>query len=76
MSVSDGGSTWQRDQRVQLAMSLNPYAGWPTSIQLPSGDIITVYAATAYLEGEGVSLTAPGKGDTVAESVRWKLPPR
>lgn len=72
----DGGKTWDDQHPIQLAMSLSVYTGWPTSLQLPGGDILTTYAITGYLEGEGVSLTKPGKGDTVAEAVRWKLPPR
>lgn len=71
----DNGKTWDFTHPIMLAVSMNCYTGWPTSIQLPDGGILTAYAVTAYLEGEGVSLMRPGKGDTVAESVRWQLPP-
>ncbi len=71
MFSSDNGQTWDKVHTVQLALSLNCYAGWPTSIQIDSGEVVTIYAITAYLEGEGVSLTGPGKGDHVCESVRW-----
>ncbi|MBI2193470.1 MAG: exo-alpha-sialidase [Planctomycetes bacterium] len=70
----DDGQTWDRDHPILLAMSLNCYTGWPTSIQLAGGDILTAYAKVAYLEGEGVSLMNRGKNDTVAEAVRWALP--
>ena len=72
----DGGRSFDLAHPVHLAHSLNPYTGWPTSVELPDGEILTVYATTAYLEGEGVSLTRPGKGDGVAEAVRWRVPPR
>ena len=70
---TDEGRTWDTQHPIQLAYSMNCYTGWPTSIQLVNGDIVTAYAITGYLEGEGVSLMRPGKGDTVAECVRWKL---
>lgn len=70
----DEGKSWDLDHPVLLAMSLNCYTGWPTSIQLPAGDILTSYAKVAYLEGEGVSLMNRGKNDTVTEVVRWELP--
>lgn len=72
---NDGGRTWDTQHPIQLAMSLTMYAGWPTSLQLPNGDILTAYAITAYQEGEGAKVLTPGKGDTVAEVVRWQLPP-
>lgn len=74
MLSEDGGRSWDRDHPVQLAFSMNCYTGWPTSTQLANGDILTAYAVTAYLEGDGVSLMAPGQNDTVAEAVRWQLP--
>ena len=74
MFSHDNGQTWDKTHTVQLALSLNCYAGWPTSIQLDSGEIVTTYAVTGYLEGEGVSLMVPGRGDCVCESVRWTPP--
>jgi hypothetical protein len=76
MFSNDDGKTWDTIHTIQLAISLNCYAGWPTSIQLDNGEIVTTYAIAAYLEGEGVSLTGPGKGDQVAESIRWTPPPK
>ena len=71
----DNGKTWDFGHPIMLALSMNCYTGWPVSIQLADGQILTAYAVTGYLEGEGASLMRPGKGDTVAESVRWALPP-
>ena len=71
----DDGRTFDLAQPIQLALSLNCYTGWPTSVELSGGELLTVYATTAYLEGEGASLDRPGKGDGVAEAVRWHLPP-
>ncbi len=70
----DNGQTWDTDHPIQLSYSLTSYAGWANSIQLPDGDILTVYATTAYLEGKGHKPMTPGRGDTVTEVVRWRLP--
>ena len=72
----DNGKTWDFGHPIMLALSMNCYTGWPASVQLPDGQILTAYAVTGYLEGEGASLMRPGKGDTVAESVRWGTSPR
>jgi hypothetical protein len=72
---SDQGKTWDTEHPIMLALSMNCYTGWPTSLQLPNGDLLTAYAIAAYLEGEGVSALRPGKGDSAAEAVRWHLPP-
>ena len=70
----DVGKTWSLDRPIHLAPSLSCYTGWPTSVQLPDGDIITAYYTTAYQEGEGTCLDHPGKNDGVTEVVRWALP--
>ena len=63
----DDGRTWSVDNPIQLAISTRVYTGWPTSVQLDDGSIVTMYAAGHYV----------GKKDfTVAESVRWTLPPK
>jgi len=63
----DNGRTWSTDNPIQLAISTRVYTGWPTSVQLDDGSIVTVYATGPYL----------GKKDhTLAESVRWTLPPK
>ncbi len=70
----DNGHTWDTDHPIQLSISLTAFTGWANSIQLPNGDILTAYAITAYLEGEGRAQMMPGRGDTAAEVVRWRLP--
>ena len=73
----DGGMTWSLDSPIHLAPGLSCYTGWPTSVQLPNGDIITAsYYTTAYQEGEGTCLDHPGKNDGVTEVVTWQLPPK
>ena len=63
----DNGSTWTTDSPIQIADSLSVWVGWPTSVELDDGSILTMYATTAYA----------GKTDqTRAETVRWRLPPR
>lgn len=63
----DNGKTWSTDSPIQLAVSTRVYTGWPTSVQLDDGSIVTMYAASPYV----------GKKDfTVAETVRWTLPPK
>ena len=63
----DNGRTWSTDTPIQLAISTRVYTGWPTSVQLDDGSIVTMYALGTYL----------GKNDhTLAESVRWTLPPK
>ena len=68
----DGGRTWDTQHPVQLALSLTGYMGWPTSVQLPCGDIVTAYALTAY-EWDGKS--PKNNFQMVCESIRWQLPP-
>jgi len=70
----DNGQTWDTDHPIQLSISLTGYTGWANSIQLPNGDILTAYAITAYLEAEDHKAMEPGRGDTAAEVVRWRLP--
>jgi len=63
----DNGKTWSIDNPIQLAISTRVYTGWPTSVQMDDGSIVTMYAASPYV----------GKKDfTVAETVRWTLPPK
>jgi len=64
----DGGETWDQDHPMQLSMSPEFTTGWPTSIELPDGLIITLYATTPYPIKDRqfwVSTT---------ECVRWRLP--
>ena len=63
---SDGGKTFDRDNPIQLAISSNCYTGWPVTLQLEDGSLITSYATTIYAEKD------PPR--TVCEVVRWRLP--
>ena len=62
---SDGGKTFDRDNPIQLAVAANCYAGWPVTLQLADGSLITSYATTIYAE-EDTSRSA-------CEVVRWTL---
>ncbi len=73
--TEDNGQTWDTDHPIQLSMSLTAFTGWANSVQLGNDDILTAYAITAYLEGEGHAQMMPGRDDTAAEVVRWRLPP-
>ena len=65
---ADGGRTWDIDHPVQLGIGWDYYVGWPTSIQLPGGDILTVYGVRAYRESDY------HMRDQVVQTIRWKLP--
>jgi hypothetical protein len=70
----DRGKTWDTEHPIQLALSLTVYTGWPTSLQLPNGDILTAYTITAYdPEADEKVLNIAIKG-TSDECVRWQLP--
>ena len=64
---NDNGKTWSTDRPIYLAYSTRCYTGWPTSVQLADGSILTMVAASAY---------AGSQDFTRAETVRWQLPPR
>lgn len=61
----DGGRTWDQDNYIQLAVSNDIYVGWPVTLQLPDGSLVTSYAATTYL--------CQKPDTTTCEVVRWKL---
>ena len=63
---SDGGKTFDRDNPIQLAISSNCYAGWPVTLQLEDGSLITSYATTIYAEKD--------LPRSACEVVRWRLP--
>gem|GEM_PF-954614 len=67
MLSEDNGRTWNTNQPIYLAYSTECYTGWPTSVQLDDGSILTMVAVTAY---------AGRQDQTRAEVVRWQLPPR
>ena len=62
----DEGKSWDLDHPIQLALSAANYAGWPVTLQLADGSLITSYAITAYLKQPPET--------TVTEVVRWEMP--
>jgi hypothetical protein len=75
MLSEDNGKTWDRKRPIRLAYSLSVYCGWPSSVQLPDGDIVTYYVGSRYRE-KSANVFVPGAGDGFSETVRWKLPAR
>ena len=63
----DRGKTWDTDHPVHLAISRADLFGWPTSIRMPDGTILTSYTIKAYEETTQVN-------DSATEVVRWQLP--
>ena len=63
----DAGRTWHLDHPIYLAGSLAGFFGWPTSIALADGTIVTSYTIKAYEE-------STQENDSVTEVVRWSLP--
>ena len=62
----DGGRTWDLDHPVQLALSADVYLGWPVTLELPDGSLITSYASTSHYK------ETPDQH--CCEIVRWSLP--
>lgn len=62
----DQGKTWDLDHPSQLALSASNYVGWPVTLQLSDGSLLTSYAVTAYLHQPPAIY--------VCEVVRWRLP--
>ena len=66
VTSGDGGKTWNRERPLQLAVSATCYAGWPFTLELADGSLITSYATTIY--------TKKDPPTTACEVVRWRLP--
>ena len=66
MVSADAGQTWDRSRPVQLALSAKNNVGWPVTLQLKDGSLLTAYALTAYLD-QPPDLY-------VTEVVRWRWP--
>lgn len=62
----DQGRTWDREHPIQLALSADVYTGWPVTLQLSDGSLITSYASTTYYREVPDHFTC--------EVVRWSLP--
>ena len=65
--ATNGGTTWDIEHPIQLAHSLAEFFGWPTSMRLDDGTILTSYTIKGYEETTHVN-------DSVTEVVRWALP--
>lgn len=63
---TDKGLTWDRDSLVQLSLSGDVYVGWPVTLELPDGSLITSYTGTTYIE-------YPKSDGCTCEVVRWRL---
>jgi hypothetical protein len=62
---NDGGRTWDEDHPIQLVLSVLNQVGWPVTLQLDDGSLVTAYALTAYLKQPPDMF--------VTETVRWRL---
>ena len=62
----DRGATWDVDHPTLLAHSLAEFYGWPTSIRMDDGTIMTSYTIKGYEETTHVN-------DSATEVVRWAL---
>ena len=63
---SDGGESWDLDNTVRPSVPSGYWVGWPVTLQLADGSLITSYAATTYLKQPPDMFTC--------EVVRWRLP--
>ena len=64
---NDRGRTFDTDRPVQLAHTMANFFGWPTSVRLDDGTILTSYTIKGYEETTHVN-------DSATEVVRWALP--
>lgn len=66
----DLGGTWDTRRPIQIAISADLYVGWPVSLQLAGGEILTTCATTRYpnfRDGTNADMST-------CEAVRWQLP--
>ncbi|MFH0966021.1 MAG: sialidase family protein [Planctomycetota bacterium] len=66
----DLGKTWDMLHPIELAISADVYVGWPVSVELAPGEILTSYATTVYpkfRDGDNSNMTT-------SEIVRWSVP--
>jgi len=66
VTSDDGGKTWDLDHPVQLSLSADHFLGWPVTLELPDGSLVTSYAGTTYSKQPPDRFTC--------EVVRWRLP--
>lgn len=67
MISNDGGVTWNRDRILQLSISADLWVGWPSTVELPDGQLVTAYANTTYVHEDPNTRTT-------CETVRWSVP--
>ena len=67
VTSSDAGRTWDMLHPLQLATTLPVFHGWPSSVELEDGSLVTVYTMKGYEE-------TTQNGDSLAAAVRWELP--
>lgn len=66
----DGGRSFDMDAPVLLSHSVWYCVGWPTSVQLDDGSIVTCYAKQAYWDDRSVG---GQNSDYACEVVRWDV---
>ena len=66
----DCGQTWDFEHPLQLAISNAHAAGWATTLQLPDGTLVTIYALTPY------HIEPAETGTSVCHTLRWQAPGR
>lgn len=67
----DGGKTWDDQNKIMLAWDASySDCGYPKSVQLPSGEILTVYYD---VEGKYTHV-GDAPADTSAKAIIWSLP--
>ena len=64
---SDEGKTWDTERPTYLTGTLADLYGWPNSLEMVDGTILTLYTMKAYEESTQIN-------DSVTEAVRWELP--
>jgi photosystem II stability/assembly factor-like uncharacterized protein len=61
---TDQGKTWDTAHPIYLGRTLSNFFGWPTSIEMPDGTLLTSYTIKGYEETTQVN-------DSATEVVRW-----
>ena len=75
----DGGRTWDTDHPIILTwFSWDHHCGYPRSVLLPDGNIVTAYYAKIFTGDDGIVYAPSNRDpnpDVVGHSVRWHPPP-
>ncbi len=72
----DSGKTWDIDNPIELALSADLDSGWPVTLQLSDGSLITCYGGTTYLQTDSYdpNYMKWSSEKQTCEVVRWHLP--